>query len=193
MSPTKISGPVMICIVIISVILSTVVCQIDNETETSTGSATEVTVVSTTVNPPQNVSCETHNNDCKGCVSNSDCYYCETDGVCYFKITKVLTNDKCNLKKIHYLTCRVNFQYLMIIIGVFAGIALLIVTICCCYCCCKRRGIKISKDDLKWARQREERKQIAEERRKERAERTEEIRKKYGLVKDSNPYQRFDA
>ncbi|CAL1264916.1 unnamed protein product [Larinioides sclopetarius] len=106
MSPNKISSPAMICIVIISVILSTAVCQVDNETETSTGSANEVTLVSTTVKPPVNVSCETHNNDCKGCVSNSDCYYCETDGVCYFKITKILSDEKCNLKKIHYLTCR---------------------------------------------------------------------------------------
>ncbi|GFQ86600.1 uncharacterized protein TNCT_494231 [Trichonephila clavata] len=173
--------------------LSSTFCQNDNETESSTGSVTEVTVVQPTTNPVENVSCESHSNDCKGCVASSQCFYCETDEKCYFKITKILSDDQCNMKKIHYLTCRVNFQYLMIGIGVFAGIALLIITIFCCYCCCKRKGIKISKDDLKWARQREERKQIAAERRKERAERTEEIRKKYGLVKDSNPYQRFDA
>lgn len=52
---------------------------------------------------------------------------------------------------------------MMIIIGVLTAIPVLIIGIVCCYCCCKKKGVKLSKDDIKWARQREERKQIAAE------------------------------
>ncbi|GIX94639.1 uncharacterized protein CEXT_585091 [Caerostris extrusa] len=174
----------MVCTVIISMILSAAMCQNDNATESHTEAVSEVTTVktTTTAKPPDNTtSCEAHHKDCKGCVANSKCYYCDTDAKCYYKVTDILTNDKCDMKEIHYLTCKVNAKYLLIGISVAAGLFVLAVTIVCCYCCCKKRGVKISKDDLKWARQKEERKQIAAERRKERAERTEEIRKKYGM------------
>ena len=151
------------------------------------------TVITSTVQPTPNISCETFNNDCKGCVQNSQCYYCDENNECHFYILKSMVDGKCNMKHAYFHTCKLNLEVMLIIVGVLSGIAVLIILILCCYCCCKRKGIKISKDDLKWARQREERKQIAAERRKERAERTEEIRKKYGLVKDSNPYQKFDA
>lgn len=63
-----------------------------------------------------------------------------------------------------FLFCfSVNFKIMIIMISVMIGIALLIILGVCCYCCCKKRGVKLSKDDLKWARQREERKQIAAE------------------------------
>lgn len=52
---------------------------------------------------------------------------------------------------------------MMIIVGVLSAIPVLIIGIVCCYCCCKKKGMKLSKDDIKWARQREERKQIAAE------------------------------
>ncbi|KAG8192458.1 hypothetical protein JTE90_017988 [Oedothorax gibbosus] len=177
---------------ILALTLSNVVCQNESETTSSTQIDTTTPATLSTSEKPKNISCPTHNGDCKACVKNSECYYCMTDEKCYFKLTDILTREKCEFKKIQYLTCKVNLQYLIIGISVVAGIALLVILIFCCCCCCKKKGIKLSKSDLKWQRQREERKQIAAEKRKERAERTEEIRKKYGLVKDSNPYQKFD-
>ncbi|XP_015916842.2 pituitary tumor-transforming gene 1 protein-interacting protein [Parasteatoda tepidariorum] len=162
------------------------------EPEVNATSVTEEPFPSTTT-IASNITCENHNNDCKACVAYSECFYCGTDNICRRKITDAITGDECSLKEIHYLTCRVNFQYMLIGIGILILVAFLIITIFCCICCCRRKGLKISKADLKWARQREERKQIQMERRQERAERTEEIRKKYGLVKGSNPYQKFDA
>lgn len=48
-------------------------------------------------------------------------------------------------------------------------------------------------EELKFEHQREERKQKAAERRAERQSKNDEIRKKYGLMKEENPYRRFDA
>uniref|UniRef100_A0A482ZB86 U33-Theriditoxin-Lha1a_1 n=1 Tax=Latrodectus hasselti TaxID=256736 RepID=A0A482ZB86_LATHA len=101
---------------------SVVFCQSKNETNiTATESTTiaETTVVETTSTvPPKNISCEKHNNDCKACVAYSECYYCDTDNKCHYKLLDILTDNECPYKKIHYLTCRVNFQYLMIGVGV---------------------------------------------------------------------------
>ncbi|KFM67898.1 Pituitary tumor-transforming 1 protein-interacting protein, partial [Stegodyphus mimosarum] len=162
--------------------------EIVNNTETSTDS-----IASTVSDLPKNISCEVFNNDCKACVENTQCYYCDTDNKCNFHVERIIADGECDIKEVHFWTCKMNLKVMLILIGTLCGIALLVITIFCCYCCCKKRGVKLSKDDLKFARQREERKQIAALKRKERAERTEEIRRKYGLVKDTNPYQRFDA
>lgn len=155
-------------------------------------SSSTVVPLTTSTKKPSNTSCGIHNNDCKGCVSNSSCYFCDSTKECHHNFGKGIVDGQCEAGRAFYGTCKASVKVLAIIFGVLGGIVLLIVTCVCCYCCCKKKGIKVSKDDIKWARQREERKQIADERRKERTERTEEIRKKYGL-KDSNPYQRFDA
>lgn len=170
--------------------------QIDSTTISSTVDATTSTfsVIPNTTTVAPDISCEAHNNDCKACVQNSKCYFCGENNECHTHVEKAIVDGKCNMKNAYFYTCTITFRNLMIIAGVLCGIPVLIILILCCYCCCcKKRGLKLSKDDLKWARQREERQQIAAERRKERAERTEEIRKKYGLVRDSNPYQKFDA
>jgi hypothetical protein len=170
--------------------------QSDTNTVSSATDATtstfSITPNTTTVAP--DISCESHHNDCKACVQNSKCYFCGENNQCHTHVEKAIVDGQCNMKNAYFYTCTITFRNLMIIAGVLCGIPVLIILVLCCYCCCcKKRGIKLSKDDLKWARQREERQQIAAERRKERAERTEEIRKKYGLVRDSNPYQKFDA
>lgn len=175
--------------------LFNLVCaQIPNNTDSTTIISTvPSSTISTTVKTKENITCETHNNDCKACIAKSECYYCDEQNHCIYRLQSIIADGKCNIKDAYYLTCKISLKVMMILICILASIVLLIILIVCCYCCCKKKGIKLSKDDLKWARQKEERQQIAAERRKERAERTEEIRKKYGLVKDSNPYQKFDA
>jgi len=171
--------------------ISFVCSQTENNTDDSILSTTSVSVPTTQSN--QNASCEIHNGDCKACIAKSECYYCSEKSACHYHIESLISDSKCKIKDVYFLTCKMSLKVMIILIGILAGIVTLIIIIVCCYCCCKKKGIKLSKDDLKWARQKEERKQISAERRKERTERADEMRKKYGLVKDSNPYQRFDA
>uniref|UniRef100_A0A8C1TD25 Uncharacterized protein n=1 Tax=Cyprinus carpio TaxID=7962 RepID=A0A8C1TD25_CYPCA len=65
---------------------------------------------------------------------------------------------------------------------------------CCCCCCCKRRrSSSFDSDDEQFARRREEIRQRADERRAERKVKHDEIRKKYGLIPDSDhPYSKFE-
>lgn len=105
-------------------------------------------------------------------------------------------SSMCPLSEARWGTCVVNFEALLISMGVIGGVILLIVTGCCIYCCCcrGRNNKKYEKEDAKYESQRMERKAKQEERRNERRSRLDEIRMKYGLMKDdSGPYSRFDA
>ncbi|KAJ8311019.1 hypothetical protein KUTeg_011429 [Tegillarca granosa] len=96
-----------------------------------------------------------------------------------------LSNDK--------LPNSMNFEALIITMAVIGGIILLALTVCiCCCCCCKNKKSKYAKEDAKMERKTEERKAKQSEKRAERKARTDEIRRKYGLIKEDNPYQRFD-
>lgn len=178
-----------------SIFAFVVICGVSAQNEDNDGNNTDTSTAMpiTSTSTPKNISCEVHNNDCNACVERSQCYYCSSTDECHYHIDKAVVEGVCDVTHMYLFTCKANVKIMLIIIGVLSGIAFLMILIVCCYCCCKKKGVKLSKDDIKWARQREERKQIAAERRKERAERTDEIRKKYGLVKNSNPYQRFDA
>uniref|UniRef100_A0A673SXJ5 PTTG1 interacting protein n=1 Tax=Suricata suricatta TaxID=37032 RepID=A0A673SXJ5_SURSU len=86
-----------------------------------------------------------------------------------------------------------NFEALIITMSVVGGVVLLAVAVCCCACCCRRkRSRKPDKEEEKAARAREERRVRQEERRAEMKSRHDEIRKKYGLFKEENPYARFE-
>lgn len=77
-----------------------------------------------------------------------------------------------------------NYEILLICMGVLAGILLLTVFICVC-CCCRRRkaGLPISdrRADAADSAEAEERRARNAERRAERQVRYDEIRRKYGL------------
>lgn len=169
-------------------------CHCENQTEADGSKSTDdLTTVSSTVKP-QNFSCDSYSGQCDECVKHKQCYYCQSDEKCNkYPAKEIIPSEECSFKSIRYFTCSISFMVLMILIGTLSAIVLLIILCVCCYCCCKRKGIKLSKDEIKFARQREERKARAEERKKERASRTEEIRRKYGLMRDDNPYERFDA
>ncbi|ELK33846.1 Pituitary tumor-transforming protein 1 protein-interacting protein [Myotis davidii] len=88
----------------------------------------------------------------------------------------------------------VNFEALIIAMSVVGGLILLAVATCCCYCCyCrKKKSRKPDKSEEKAMREQEERRIRQEERRAEMKSRHDEIRKKYGLFKEENPYARFE-
>ncbi|XP_068956396.1 pituitary tumor-transforming gene 1 protein-interacting protein isoform X1 [Petaurus breviceps papuanus] len=90
------------------------------------------------------------------------------------------------------LVSTVNFEALIIAMSVVGGSLLLGITICCCCCCRKRKDRRSDEEEERAAREREERKVRQEERRAEMKSRHEEIRKKYGLFKEQNPYARFE-
>lgn len=87
-----------------------------------------------------------------------------------------------------------NFEALIIVLGVLGGTVLIsFIVCCCCCCCCKKRRSRPDRDDERFVRRREEIKQRADERNVERKARHDQIRKKYGLMTDSDhPYSKFE-
>uniref|UniRef100_A0A8B9IHR1 PTTG1 interacting protein n=1 Tax=Anser cygnoides TaxID=8845 RepID=A0A8B9IHR1_ANSCY len=80
-----------------------------------------------------------------------------------------------------FLHPAVNFEALIIAMSVVGGMILIMLGVCCC--CCSM-GCS--------ARERERRRVRQEERRAEMKSRHDEIRRKYGLFKEENPYAKFD-
>ncbi|GFN80510.1 pituitary tumor-transforming gene 1 protein-interacting protein, partial [Plakobranchus ocellatus] len=142
--------------------------------------------------------CNALNASCSDCLGNSKCMYCYTDNTCkLYPSGKIIPpSSYCALDKARWGTCLVNFEALLISMGVIGGVLLLTITGCCIYCCYCRKGKnkRYEREDAKFESQRMERKARQEERRNERRSRLDEIRMKYGLMKeDSAPYTRFDA
>lgn len=123
------------------------------------------------------------------------CLWCNTNKACLdYPVTRILPpSSLCTLSSARWGVCWVNFEALIITLSVVGGAVLLAVAACCCACCCRRkRSRKPDKEEEKAAREREERRVRQEERRAEMKSRHDEIRKKYGLFKEENPYARFE-
>ncbi|XP_067142098.1 pituitary tumor-transforming gene 1 protein-interacting protein-like isoform X2 [Centruroides vittatus] len=196
---------------LLSVFLFTVaLCQSDSEVkknstslnttkmpESSTSSVITTSVAPETTTKSIEQICDGSNITCDECISRgSQCYFCRKTKKCSVYPYKHLVprNDECgSMGDIAWGTCLVNFQTLIITMSVIGGV-LIIGIIVCCYCCCRKQGRdKWARQQAKWEKEREERKARAQERKKERQAKTDEIRRKYGLIKDDNPYQRFDT
>ncbi|KAJ8314367.1 hypothetical protein KUTeg_008928 [Tegillarca granosa] len=145
-----------------------------------------------TLSPEQ--ACAARNGSCSDCVALAQCLWCFEHNTCMLYPTgEVLPTKHCALSKARWGVCWVNFEALIITMAVIGGIILLALTVCiCCCCCCKNKKSKYAKEDAKMERKTEERKAKQSEKRAERKARTDEIRRKYGLIKEDNPYQRFD-
>lgn len=86
-----------------------------------------------------------------------------------------------------------NFEALIIALAVVAGTILISISVCCCCCCCRSRRAGPDREEERFARRREEIRQRAEERKVERQSKHDEIRRKYGLMGDSDhPYSKFE-
>lgn len=160
-------------------------------TEHTTVATTSLPV--TTLTPEQE--CAARNSSCDECLKLSKCLYCKTNGKCMLYPTgNVLPPPHiCALDEARWGVCWLNFEALIISMAVIGGIIILSLTICiCCCCCCKNNKKKYEKEDAKWERKQAARQEKADIRKADRKVRTDEIRRKYGLVKDDNPYERFE-
>jgi len=104
-------------------------------------------------------------------------------------------SSKCTLEEARWKVCWVNLEALIIAVSVIGGLVILSIIIICCYCwCCRggkgRKQKRFEMEDAKFETQKMERRQKQDERRSERRNRLDDIRRKYGLLKDE-PYQRF--
>ncbi|KAG9345071.1 hypothetical protein JZ751_009612 [Albula glossodonta] len=111
-----------------------------------------------------------------------DCLWCQTNSSCMdYPVKHVLPpSSLCKLSEARWGVCWVNFEALIIAMGVVGGTLLLSIIVCCCCCCCRSRPAGPDRDEERFARRREEIRQRSENRKAERRARHDEIRKKYG-------------
>nr|CAH89916.1 hypothetical protein [Pongo abelii] len=143
--------------------------------------------------PPGAACSQNTNKTCEECLKNVSCLWCNTNKACLdYPVTSVLPPASlCKLSSARWGVCWVNFEALIITMSVVGGTLLLGIAICCC-CCRRKRSRKPDRSEEKAMREREERRIRQEERRAEMKTRHDEIRKKYGLFKEENPYARFE-
>ncbi|ELK03581.1 Pituitary tumor-transforming protein 1 protein-interacting protein [Pteropus alecto] len=135
------------------------------------------------------------NRTCQECLKNVSCLWCNTNRTCLdYPVAKLLPPASlCKLSSARWGVCWVNFEALIIAMSVIGGSILLAVAMCCCCCCCgTKRSRKPDRTEEKVMREQEGRRIRQEERRAEMKSRHDEIRKKYGLFKEENPYARFE-
>nr|NP_001128770.1 uncharacterized protein LOC100189668 precursor [Pongo abelii]CAH90188.1 hypothetical protein [Pongo abelii] len=144
--------------------------------------------------PPGAACSQNTNKTCEECLKNVSCLWCNTNKACLdYPVTSVLPPASlCKLSSARWGVCWVNFEALIITMSVVGGTLLLGIAICCCCCCRRKRSRKPDRSEEKAMREREERRIRQEERRAEMKTRHDEIRKKYGLFKEENPYARFE-
>ncbi|KAK2903682.1 hypothetical protein QQF64_009129 [Cirrhinus molitorella] len=150
----------------------------------------------TTTHPPVHKPCSIQTS-CETCLANVSCLWCQANGSCMdYPVSYVIPPaSMCKLSQARWGVCWVNFEALIIAMAVICGILLLAISVCCCCCCCckRRRSSSFDREDEQFARRREEIRQRADERRAERKVKHDEIRKKYGLIPDSDhPYSKFE-
>uniref|UniRef100_A0AAZ3R8J3 Pituitary tumor-transforming gene 1 protein-interacting protein n=1 Tax=Oncorhynchus tshawytscha TaxID=74940 RepID=A0AAZ3R8J3_ONCTS len=133
---------------------------------------------------------------CDSCIQNPKCLWCMTNDTCTdYPVSYILPPPAvCKLSQARWGVCWVNFEALIIAMAVLGGTIIISITVfCCCCCCCKKRQSGPDRDEERFARKREEIRQRADERKVERKVRHDDIRKKYGLVPDSDhPYSKFE-
>lgn len=139
--------------------------------------------------------CQQANSSCDACVKvgKVQCVWCNSKKQCLLK-NKLIPTDECGLADAKWAVCWLNYEALIIAVSVIGGLLILGLTICICCCCCCRKGNKEkwAREDAKLARQNNERKARNADKRAERKAKTDEIRRKYGLIKDDTPYTRFN-
>ncbi|XP_062983156.1 pituitary tumor-transforming gene 1 protein-interacting protein-like isoform X1 [Elgaria multicarinata webbii] len=160
---------------------------------------------------------------CEECVRNTKCLWCIENSTCMdYPVSKLIPpSSLCILTEAYWAICFVNFEAIIITISVVAGSLLLLIMCCCCYCCRRRRprGKRASKkrafshifsirlpksflntstgrvaeEEESFIRDREEKRLQSLQRKHERKVKHDEIRKKYGLLQDSDhPYSRYE-
>ncbi|KAI5092530.1 pituitary tumor-transformingprotein 1 protein-interacting protein-like, partial [Silurus meridionalis] len=124
------------------------------------------------------------------------CLWCYTNNTCtVYPVSHLLPPASvCKLSQARWGVCLVNFEALIIAMAVLVGVLLLAITVCCCCCCCHcGQSSRPDRIEEEIARKREKHRQVSDDRRAERRARHDDIRKKYGLISDSDhPYSKFE-
>ncbi|KAK3590692.1 hypothetical protein CHS0354_006381 [Potamilus streckersoni] len=178
----------VICVLLILISLSWV--RTTKSSRITEQSTLQTTIPGTTLSPEEE--CRMHNRSCDDCVgvAKAQCVYCQSAKTCKLK-KSIIPTDECALSDARWGVCWVNYEALIITVSVVAGVIILGITICCC-CCCRGKGKeKLKKWEDKWEKDKAERKARNDERRAERQQKTDEIRRKYGLIKEDVPYTKF--
>ncbi|KAE8580406.1 hypothetical protein XENTR_v10024419 [Xenopus tropicalis] len=136
-----------------------------------------------------------NNTSCDKCLQNVKCLWCNTDSKCVdYPVKNVLPpSSLCKLRDARWGVCWVNFEAMIIAMSVVGGSLIFALIICCCCCCRKKKPRNTGLEDEREAREKEQRRTRQEERRAEMKTRHDEIRKKYGLFKEDNPYSKFES
>ncbi|KAJ8024717.1 Pituitary tumor-transforming protein1 protein-interacting protein [Holothuria leucospilota] len=132
---------------------------------------------------------------CEDCVraAGAKCMFCFTGNKCMkYPAGDIIPKSKdCDLSKLRWGTCAINFKALLISMGVIAGVIILSLSCCIVYCCCcrgpsGRQRRKWAKEDAKEERKKAERQMKQDQRKAERQARNDEIRRKYGLLQNES-------
>ncbi|XP_062579058.1 pituitary tumor-transforming gene 1 protein-interacting protein-like [Saccostrea cucullata] len=112
--------------------------------------------------------CRRRNSSCDTCLKDAKCLWCKTNSKCVpYPTGDVLPKSSlCSLSEARWGVCWVNFEALIIAMGVIGGVIVLAITVCiCCCCCCKKNNKnKYAKEDEKWERKKKERQEKSNER-----------------------------
>ncbi|CAF1047475.1 unnamed protein product [Rotaria sp. Silwood1] len=140
--------------------------------------------------------CDTQSNkDCKSCLNISGCAYCKNNKQCFpYKLGQT---TPCSTSDLQTVTCIATVKTWIIILGSVGGVVLIIVLIiiwCICRKCKQRSILSDIKRQNENDQRMEERRAAAEVRSTERNRVADQIRMKYGLLKEKengNDYQRM--
>ncbi|XP_012694188.1 pituitary tumor-transforming gene 1 protein-interacting protein [Clupea harengus] len=153
------------------------------------------TCLTTTTPTPVQKPCRVRTS-CEDCLTNVTCLWCQTNNTCsHYPVSSLLPPASvCRMSDARWGVCWVNFEALIIAMAVVCGTILVsVVVCCCCCCCCKKSSSGPDRDEERLARRREDVRQRSDERKTDRKNRHDEIRKKYGLIPDSDhPYSKFE-
>ncbi|KAM6161756.1 pituitary tumor-transforming gene 1 protein-interacting protein [Erethizon dorsatum] len=158
------------------------------------GAALLLLLVPAAAPEPTGAGCaQSTNTSCEECLKNVSCLWCNTNKACLdYPVRKILPPASlCELSSARWGICWVNFEALIITVSVLGGSLVLGIAVACCCCCRRKRSRKPDKSDERAMREQEERRVRQEERRAEMKLRHDEIRRKYGLFKEKNPYEKF--
>jgi uncharacterized membrane protein len=128
------------------------------------------------------------NTDCHTCLSVSNCAFCNDNKKCFYYYENML-QPPCNTSQLQLGTCVVAFRVWIIIVAVIGGIVLLAILIAvCCLCrkCKQCRNRKLERRIARNDQQMEERRAAAEVRSAERTRVADQIRMKYGILKEKD-------
>eukprot|EP00112_Aurelia_sp_Birch-Aquarium-sp1_P011794 Seg2480.4 transcript_id=Seg2480.4/GoldUCD/mRNA.D3Y31 product="Pituitary tumor-transforming gene 1 protein-interacting protein" protein_id=Seg2480.4/GoldUCD/D3Y31 len=139
--------------------------------------------------------CQQKNASCYVCTEASACYWCQPNKQCRKYPLKAIVPSGCSKHQWYYKQCTVAGYWLIIVVPC-VGIFLLLCLGCCIWCCCCRtsRAKKEEKyrlEDARLQKDKDRRKAGQAQKKADRQEKVDEIRKKYGLYQHEPSYQKM--